>query len=324
MVDAARFDREALAAALAGSCKVDAELVEELHRLTISYSENWDRLSPGMLLPVVDQHLRGLRLLLAMSQPGSERDLQEVAAETALTAGLLAWFLQQPALVESYVSIGSGYALLAGTGNLHSLALTLRADLCSPVQSDVTGRSDESVQLLLGAERAASRHATERAWALLRLAEEHAVLGEAGRTYQYLDEADGLGARSQPGILHKWSWRLHLAFRGNCERLLGHTEEAIKLLVQVLDNFPEDELPNRVASLIDLSPAYGELGDIDVACSKLSQALDLCVQRGGLQSRVKQAARVRNELLSKWSRHPAFRALDERHGVILRSSRAIV
>lgn len=319
MIDAARLDREPLAAALAGSCKVDRTLLDDLHGLTIRYGANWDNLSPSALLPMVDQHLKGLRMLLGRAQPGSERQLQAIAAETALTAGLLAWFLQQRRQVETYLSIANGYALLAGSGRLHSMALTLRGDLCSVVQSGVEGRSAEAVELLQAAERAARRRGPERAWALLRLAEEQAVLGKARWTYQHLDTADMVG-HSEAGIFHKWDWRVHLAFRGNCERMLGRAERAISLLVCVLESLPADTVSNRAAALTDLAPLHCEQGDIEAACATLTQALDLCAERGGLQDRINRAVRVRRRHLARWASHPAVRRLDEQHRASLQAS----
>jgi tetratricopeptide (TPR) repeat protein len=319
MIDAARLDREPLAAALAGGCKVDRRLLDDLHDLTIRYGTNWDNLSPSALLPLVDQHLKGLRLLLRTSPPQAERQLQAIAAETALTAGLLAWILQQRQQVEMYLSIADEHARPAGGGRLRSVALTLRGDLHSAVQGGVTGRSVGAVELLQAAERAARPRGPERAWALLRLAEEYALLGQHRWTYQHLDTADTIG-HAEAGIFQKWDWRVHLAFRGNCERLLGRTHRAIGLLVCVLDSMPPETVSNRAAALTDLSLVYSELGEVEMACDSLTHALDLCVERGGLQDRVNRAVRVRRHHLARWSSHPAVRRLDEQHHASLSSS----
>jgi hypothetical protein len=152
-----------------------------------------------------------------------------------------------------------------------------------------------------------------RSWLCARLAEEHAVRGEAAASEYELERANAaLGSVSSRGegvfVCCDPPWLS--GFAGNCALLLGRPADASRILEET--RTAELSLTSqRSAVLTDLSVAYAQQGEIEHACELMAEAVDLAAE-AGLAELVGRGLRARRDHLGAWTSSPPVQQLDEK------------
>jgi hypothetical protein len=289
---AAALDPGGIAGVLQRMGQVDDGLADRVHDRVLRYMGQWDEMPSHVLLPAVVEEVRGIEVALDRTLPSTlARRLHVVASEALAFSGLLCWYMQQRAMV-----------------------MIVRADFHSKVQVGGGQGSAISRSMLEAAEAAGGAGPSIiRAWALLRRAEEHAVIGDGTTSGRCLDLADAafaaVGAPAA-GMFAHWGPDMHQAFRGNCEQLLQRYSASVATLSEVLDRIDPAAVSNRVALQADIASVMARQGEVDEACALLSTSLSSAAA-SGLRYRVRRIAGIRGVQLAGREAEPAVRRLDE-------------
>ncbi len=307
-------DPERLTTALDELSRVDSRLTENMAVVARRLPKQIEGLplSPGRQR--VHSQLQAIQALLDTPMPGAyRRELESAGAETATLAGMLSIPLGDHEDAALYLQLAMELAGCAGDRETEALALVF----CSSLYSSCTDSRREDparAREMLGSAIRLARHGVAaRAFALLRQAEEYAILGEVADASRLMDEADRVvGTERGPveGIHGRWDPNLHVAYRGNVARLSGRPERAIPLLETALAAQRPEAVPNRTRMTADLGAAYAQQGHVDHACHLLSEALQL-TRAAGLPGPLPRIVRVRQRHLGRHAAEPMVRLLDE-------------
>jgi hypothetical protein len=305
---------DTLTSVLARLGPIDDSFADTLHARVVECMEQWDRIPPNLLLPIISCHLAELRVAIERCRNAHlTRRLQAILSEAASFAGMLGWFLQDRGLAEIYLSLADAHAEEAGHNSVKATVLTIRADFHSGVQVGRNEGSSISLAMLEAAESSAGKlPSPERAWILLREAEEYAVIGEESLCYSKLDLAEAAFAPldTMPrGMFQHWTPDMLAAFRGNCERMLGQYATSLDILGDAWKRIDPTSVSNRIALQADMGAVYAQQGEVDHAASLLTGALASAAQ-AGLMERVKRVVGIRYNLLAN-AEHPLIAQFDE-------------
>lgn len=297
--------------------KIGARLVEDLDTVCRRLYEHWHELEPLPLLRYAEGLASIVGSLVPQAPPLHQRQLQQVASRAAAMAGLAYRFVGNDYKAANSFIAADIWALEAGDDNLRALALTWNADIDSAVQRGKALQSPAKVRELLDkAERLLDVGAPIAlvAQVLLRQAEEHAVAGEMDAALTYVERVAAAWARGHAPSrdLYGLTWpeTLNRAFVGNIYLLGGRPSEAVPILEQVIDEYPRELESDRIAASTDMASAYARLGELEHACSLLTDAWPRA-RAAGLVDRQLRIRGVRERDLAFHAWEPAVRRLDE-------------
>lgn len=310
-------ERSSITARLADEAVTGSRLVEQLDRLALDLAAAWDDGQPARLLARV----RGLSAVVSelaeRAEPAQRAGLQHLAARVAALAGLLSRFVDDDHAAVNHLIAAETWAYEARDDGVLALAMIWRSDVFSAVQAGRGGPSEPFVreQLERAVRLAWGAPPAVRALALLRQAEEHAVIGATTAAMRFLDMADSVWAsaleRRDEGLYGiGWSETIHSAFRANVHVLIGRPAAAVPLLGPVIVNSWGS---NRIAAVTDYASALARMGEADEAAELLLDALD-AARDAGAADRVRRVAGVRQRDLGGHSDVAAVRRLDEALG----------
>jgi transcriptional regulator with XRE-family HTH domain len=313
------IDVERMAQAFDRPGGASEQLLDDLHRVALTYARDAHVQAPADLLPAVTGHLACLQRLLEVSQPASAgRRLRVIAGESAALAGWLAYLLDRNQTAVTHYAMAESLASEAGDGRLRAHVLTLRSWLYSSISRRAPGESPlTAITLLDEAFQCAGPHAPPvlRAWMLARRAQQHAAHGNGRAADRDLDTiCSVLGRYASPpteGFLTHWRPEARVtSSRGKCAMFLGRTG-AVGILEEAWKRTDRRLTAQRSAIENDIAAACLSRRDPDIerACAMLSSSLTLASQVGAA-SCVQHARDVRR-LLDPWRAAPAVRALDE-------------
>jgi hypothetical protein len=112
------------------------------------------------------------------------------------------------------------------------------------------------------------------------------------------------------GLFSDWSTSRLQVYEGTCHVLLGESTKAITTLEPVLKSLANDRTATNVllAARVDLARAYGDVGELEQACSLLGATYEQL--RGVGNHRGIGRARRAREQLAQWNSEPAVLQLD--------------
>jgi hypothetical protein len=260
-------------------------------------------------------HLEEIRMALDCSpSPQLRQRLHVIASEAAAFVGMLGWFIQDRSVAEIGLSRADEHADAASHSNVHAIVLAIRADFHSHVQMGRHVGSPIARTMLEAAEATiGTAPSPERAWILMRQAEEYAVIGREAETDRRLDLADAAFAAVHsvpPGMFSHWSLGMHRAFRGNCAQLIGRYNESLDILSPVLQEIDPDAVSNRISLQTDMAAVLARQGEPEQAAALLVDSLS-AASKAGLRERVKRIIGVRSGPLDPYCKHAEVRVLDD-------------
>jgi transcriptional regulator with XRE-family HTH domain len=313
------IDLERMAQAFDRPAHASDRLMDDLHRIALSYARDAHVQAPGTLLPAVTGHLACLERLLRAPQPDSAgRRLRIIAGESAALAGWLAYLLDSNQTAMAHYSTAESLATEAGDGRLRAHALTLRSWLYSSISRRAPGDSPlTAITLLDEAILSAGRQAEPvfQAWIRARRAQQHAARDNGPAADRDLEVIGTLLAqhcdRPADGFLAHWRPEARLASsRGKCALFLRQPD-AVTILEGAFTSTDPRLTAQRSALGNDIAAACLRRHDPDVdrACALLRDSVTLARQVGAAQC-IQHARDVRR-LMDRWHRSPSVRVLDE-------------
>jgi transcriptional regulator with XRE-family HTH domain len=315
----AAIDLERMAQAFDRPANASEELLDDLHRVALTYARDAHLQAPADLLPAVTGHLACLQRLLEVSQPErAGRRLRVIAAESAALAGWLDYLLDHNQAAVAHYAMAESLASEAGDGRLRAHVLTLRSWLYSSISRLAPGESPLTAITLLDAALTCAGTGARpvfRAWILARRAQQLAAHGSGRAAERDLEAICGvLGRYAGPpmeGFLAHWRPEARAtSSRGKCALFLGRND-AVGILEEAWRRTDPRLTAQRSAIENDIAAACLRRRDPDVdrACAMLSSSLALATQAGAV-SCVQHARDVRR-MMEPWRAAPAVRALDE-------------
>lgn len=312
----ALMDWDRLVSVLSDGSGVDERSVDELLLVTRSYASRWGEVAPTTLLPLVQRQMALLHgyLLNGSKSAGISRKLLAVSSETATVGGWLSILVHNFGDARHYYGLARDLARDADDGPRLAFALGGASSLFSRISSG--DDPPRALRLLQEAEdvAGASAPAHMRSWLHARLAEEHALSGDANRAADELEEATIALTCALPGkgegifVCCSPAWLE--GFRGNCALLLGDHRAASTILEETLA--ADLALTSqRSAVMTDLGVAYALQGEVERACDLLGRGVEVAAD-ARLAELVDRGARARREHLKGYEELAAVRDLDER------------
>jgi len=268
------------------------------------------------LLSPARQHLSSVVSGLDQVMSPSQRPtLLAVGVDMACLCGWLSRSSGAVGDAHAYFALAADFAEASAQPELQARALGSQSILKSRlyVPGGNNGNPREALELgeqaLPGAEAGVLK-----AWLAVRIAEEHAVLGERDACLRYLELAqselgrgDGTGFFSIRGHFPDWDAYLALP-RGRCLALLGEVEPALAEL-RAADG--SCSLRRVALILADTALAWAITGEPDATCDAALRGLDVCDDIGYAVG-VQRIRKVRAQIDPRHEGLECVQALDER------------
>jgi transcriptional regulator with XRE-family HTH domain len=294
---------------------LDVPYLDDMDSLGSHLMVDWYTHSPQSLLPAASGHLVALRGLLP-GAPALAARLASVTGRAALLVGHALLKLERRGDAYAQFSLAESLARDAGDGTLLALVLAIRSGMYSPISlGHREGNTDRAIALLDEAVAAGARAPGRvRVLVFARRAEERAAVQDEIHALRDLATAESSLSPSGDETFFGPRDTAELgAIRGTCEALLGRHREAVATLQQTADRMDSSLVAWRSAVLADQGAALAQLGQIDEACDRLSQALDLA-RTATASDHLQRITGVRQVHLERYSSDPAVRRLDQQLG----------
>ncbi len=308
-------DLERLAWMLAAPGYASTRPIDDLEMMTHELEQRCWTIAPATLLPSVRTHLTLVTGLVARQTPSRHRArLHAIAGSTAALAAWLSFLLKNYGEAHSYCQIGEAFGREIGYDSLHGHLLVIRSDLYAGVaEGHQGGNSTAAITLLEQAEAAVDTrsHPHLQTWLLACRAESRAMLGDEVGANRDLDAAERALASAAPrpaGFFNPWDCDRLAGFRGSCALALCRANDAVAILSSALERTPS-HFTERPAVLADLAAAHAKKGEVERACTCLSEAASLARDLGHI-GHIHRILASRHGLDS-WRSSPEVRRLDE-------------
>lgn len=308
-------DLERLAWMLSAPGHASTRPIDDLEVMTRELEQRCWAIAPATLLPSVRTHLNLVTGLLGRQTPSRHRvRLHAIAGATAALAAWISFLLKNYGDAHGYCQLGEALAQEARDDSLRGHVLVIRSDLYAGVADGHQGGDSTKAITLLNEAEAAVGSRTQahlRTWLLACRAESLAMVGDAVGAYRDLDVAERSLATASPrpaGFFNPWDPDRLAGFRGSCALALRRSDEAVAILTGALDRTPS-AFTERPAVLADLAAAHAQKGDVERACTLLSEATALARDLGHI-GHVHRILATRQGL-DPWESSPPVRRLDE-------------
>lgn len=312
--------------ASARQMRTDDGLVWAFRSLLSAYSQGFETMEPGELVPSVAELVdRVTERLNEPMAPAHRKALGEIASDSAGLAGWLSHSLNRQGHARAYFSLARDTAVEIDDPALHAMALGSLSQLCSTTPAGGWEGSPPALRLLRQANDLlpAEASAGARTWLGARLAEECAAMGDGDgyeRNMARAEDAWSLGRIgndrggffSQQGFFAQWEDKRFDGYRAICLVLLDEPYVAEDHLSRALAR-TLGQSRGRATLLTDMTAAYALQGEPERACETARESIAASTEAGfpmGLQRL--RGARKR---LDRWQRHPDVRELDEQLAV---------
>jgi transcriptional regulator with XRE-family HTH domain len=301
---------ERLAQALDRPSRVDQATMRHVETVTDQFRRLDDRIGSRDLLGPVLGHLRFITRLLQGSQPIEvHRRLCVAASQVAQLAGWLSFDANQHTDARAYYDVA---LKAADEGNDRALGAYVLG--CRGVVEIYGGQPETGLQL---AQAALSRGrsavtATTQAWLHRVEALALAALGEADPCSAALHSAEEAISRSSTDEDPAWIYhfnRSQLAGqKGACYVRLHRPQDAREALGEALTTLSPEFVRDRSLHLTHLASAFAQQGEIEEACRRAAQSLEIVVQTGSARE-LRRLREFRREL-EEFSDSRAVKELD--------------
>ncbi|MYW01962.1 hypothetical protein, partial [Streptomyces sp. SID3343] len=280
--------------------------------LTRTYRQMYWVAPAAMAYPSVLTHVRlGTQLLTAPGPARARRILSASLAETAMLAGRMAFFdLSRPRDAKDHYLVALRAANEAGD-NLLAAAIVAHTAFIPAFDAAPVAAAD----ILDHARRTATRGApmVMHAWFDAVQSEFEALRGTPERGLHLLDRAEDLMCHPDNTPTPPWldffdASRLW-GFRGKAELTARRMAQAQESLTDALQNLPANGDKQRAVMYADLAEASRQAGDVDEACGRLFQSIDML--RVHWYSMAWKRVKKAREELEPFRNSNAVRRLDE-------------
>jgi hypothetical protein len=293
----------------------DPQLLDGMAALTRNYLHLHNTVSPSAVRAAIARHFDELTALALRSHsPSTAVRIRSMSAQTAILAGWVSFNLQDMSQALMYWTVAHEMAREAGNVSLQAHALGCRSRLYSPIHrgADQTDPAvalallDQAVYLSDGAASPALR-----SWLLANRAQQFAATNQADASFRDLDASAhfaSTGEQSDDDMLSGWDEVRVDAYRGICAMVLRRPADVIAVTESVLARTDPSRV-QRSLQQCDLAAAYAMQGDVDQACSLLTEALRMAA-RAQFPEGTRRVLSVRGEYLRE-QRSPSIQQLDD-------------
>jgi tetratricopeptide (TPR) repeat protein len=302
-------DLERWGAVLAGT-RVDARSLDDQRQIGQDLMRRSWTAAPQALLPAVRGHLDGFRDILLWAPLKLAPEAYTLAGEIALLAGHLALKLDQRDQADAFWTLADRFADTAGNGELRANVLVLwgwrwhdgdnqaRAFEVFDHASGLIGSGHDAFTAALTFSSRAYEHADahqkEAAMHDMEAAEAHLGRLEQADASRYIIE----DIESEVAIS-----------RARCLLQLDRAADAVRELDRILAGMEPASKSARSMVLVELAAAQAKLGEIELACAVLHDALHLAYEASA-PYRAQRVLATRQQWLAGYDT-PALRHLDE-------------
>jgi hypothetical protein len=282
----AAADMERLSRALHG-LGIDSVVAGEMAGLTRLYADRSRQVSPGVLIAVLQAHLRGYLELILAAPAGVSGALKAGAAEAALLTGVVAFRLGHSAESLHYWLMASGLGAESGHAVVQAYAAMIRPALTLHPAEWGGGEGADPLETLraldhgleiLGKKPSGVAAVTFHAWR----SGVKAALGDARAAELDLEAAEralskiSLTSSDDLTGLGVHNHQILAAERATSALFLGRPNEVLAILGSGMTD--SHTSPGwRAARLADLAAAYSRRGDHDQAAKVLLEASKLAL-----------------------------------------------
>jgi tetratricopeptide (TPR) repeat protein len=257
-----------------------SELVSDVKHAALAHRRSYRYLSHEALLPQALAHMAAIIDLRPGSHPSAVRTplVATIGEMAALVGALTTLDMRDFRRGEGYLTMALTAATETANDDLISFVLGVRA-----FHAAYSGRIRHGLDYVQGAVSYAVGRAsyTTRAWLSAVASELFAADRDDHRCRMHLDQAEAALATAvesddQPWIgLGVFDAAKLRAYRGGDLSRLGRHREAQDELTAALESLPTSALKHRATAYIDLAEAHLPLGEVEEACGRALEALEL-------------------------------------------------
>lgn len=302
---------ERLAAAVQRPRITDVQVVHHLRHVLAEQREIDDIVGPGYLLRSAASQLEMVERLLREAKPQVRELLLPLAGEWAQFAWWLSVDARDLAQASKFYTRATEWSHDGNDPQLGGFLLSCKSELAV-----VTGDFEEARRLA----EAAQQHQWQptpalQAWAVLRQAHAHALLGERDACEHQLARAEDLLTASNPEQEPPYIYWLGPEYlagdRGMCYVELGLGKPAAEQIGNELQAMPSERQRDRGWCLIRQGEAFILAGEPEQAGTVAGEALTIASRTGSVRI-LEKARRLRDLLADRWRDLAVVGELDER------------
>ena len=299
---------------------LDDTMLSNLEQINKSYwelFENTQSTARYDIVPSMLGHLQTVTRLLDYSLPSYKRErLCFLASETTQVLGEIFFDAKNNNVAERYYNVALTMAKEAHNDLLYSMVLGRKCFI--PIYSDDADRAIPFVQEAL---HTLPQNAPDiaRAWLYAVEAEAHAncnALQEATHALEnselFLDRVypeKTVLPRTGEAAYGRFDYSILLGYKGVCSIRLRQSKMAQTAIQESLALLDKTRTRHKAITLVDLAATYAQQAEVDIACTHLTQALNLMTETRSPRG-FQRVLDVRVELAS-WNKTQAVRTLDE-------------
>lgn len=301
-------DIERIGKALVQPSRIQTDVIAHLSNITSVYWSLCANTSLDLLAGIYGHFATIIQLLKEPHPDIIYQQLCSLAGETAQILGKVLNDIREYTLAQKYYLFSIKAAKEAQNTTLLAAGMGRISELFF-----YAGQPQKALIFIQEARRIQLQNPQMGAWLAVIEAEIHAFLQNDNDSTRALDASKAIMAtslQSDDPYFTRFDLARQAGYEGVCFLRLHQPESALPALQKALDLASPTAIRYRSTVLTDIGAVHTRLGNVEIACSCVSQALDITIQTKSL-SVLKRIQSVRREL-EQWSGDTGVKDLDSK------------